>query len=123
MLGHRFGVAAGGRHIRDDDFFSPGSVDVHSLQTGTPLLHQAKCSSLDYLGSNPLHLRDDDIDASKVRHDVCVRADDDLVIGAWIEMFAQIFRRVGERISAEKDAHYSTSSAKASSPALTVSAP
>lgn len=70
-----------------------------------------------------MHLRDDDIDAGKVRHDVCVLADDDLVIGARIEMFAQIFRRVGERISAEKDTHYATSSAGAYSPALTVSAP
>src|SRR5580698_5175695 len=123
VLGHRLGVAAGGRHICDEDSFASGSVDVHSLKTGTPLLHQVKRSSLDCLGSNPLHLRDDDIDAGKVRHDVSVRADDDLVIGAWIKMSAQIFRRVGERISAEKNTHYATSSARASLPALAVSAP
>jgi hypothetical protein len=101
MLRHRLGICTSCWHIRDEDASGFCAFDVYALETGSPLLNESKMARLDLPSADSLHFGNHNINAVQVRHDVCVRTDDDLVLRVCGQMLSQVLRRVGEGVSAK----------------------
>jgi hypothetical protein len=97
VLRDRFSITAGSGHIRDPDISGPCGIEIDAFDPRAPLLHQSETSLSQDVAIDPVHLRDNDVNAVEHGSDIVVRATQTFVSRSGRESPVKKFRSIRKR--------------------------